>query len=209
MRVIIEDAHIAFGPTVVLDDFSCTVEPDTVTALVGPSGSGKSTLLSVIAGYEKLKHGHVWFEELDGSRHTPDSSQIVWVPQGSNALGARTALDNVMLGPLSTGLTLEAASDRALAALTDVGLAHKAEQAVRELSGGELQRVNFARGIAAGQRLILADEPSSSLDEANTLNVAALLADLASRATIVVATHDPVLVAAAETVIYLRSHHDD
>lgn len=206
MRVIVEDARVRFGDNVVLDGFSATFEPDTVTALVGPSGSGKSTLLAAIAGYEDLQGGEIWVEEGD-HRATPDPSQMAWVPQGNNALSARIALDNVMIGPMAAGASLVQARQTALEALAAVGLKNKAYEPIRILSGGELQRVGFARAIASGRPLILADEPSSSLDAANTETIANLLTRLANRATIIVATHDPILVDAAQAVINLREHH--
>lgn len=205
MRVLVEDASVRFGKNVVFNHFSCAFEPDTVTALVGPSGSGKSTLLSCIAGYERLQHGRIVLDHAE--KNAPSQTQIVWIPQGNNALGSRTALDNVMIGALSAGHSIKIARERSLEALADVKMYDKANQTGRKLSGGELQRVNFARAIASGKPLILADEPSSSLDEENTLNVASLLADLANRATIIVATHDPVLMNAAQRVINLRSDH--
>ncbi len=207
MRVIVEDAHLRFGDNVVLDGFSAAFETDTVTALVGPSGSGKSTLLAAIAGYERLQGGQIWLVDHDGERLRPDPAQMVWVPQGNNALSARTAVDNVMIGPMAAGAGLAAARAEATAALSDVGLESKIDEAVRNLSGGELQRVAFARAIAAHQPLILADEPSSSLDAANTETIGTLLARLANRATIIVATHDPVLMEAAQAVVNLREPH--
>ncbi|MFB7888189.1 ATP-binding cassette domain-containing protein [Cellulosimicrobium cellulans] len=96
------------------------------------------------------------------------------------------------------------ARETARAALDQVGLADRAGEQARRLSGGELQRVALARALASGKELILADEPSANLDAANTELVARILAGLVSHATIVVATHDPVLVAAADATVPLR-----
>jgi ABC-type lipoprotein export system ATPase subunit len=134
----------------------------------------------------------------------PTPSLIAWVPQGLNALARRTVLDNVLIAPLSTGAGITQARSRALEAIETVGLTHKLSEQARRLSGGELQRVGLARALASGKGIIFADEPSANLDAANTENIAELLDRLTSRATIVVATHDPVLVSAARSAVYMR-----
>ena len=110
-----------------------------------------------------------------------------------------------MIGPLSEGAGLGPARTRALGALAAVGLTDLAGKIARQLSGGELQRVSFARALAADKPVIFADEPSSSLDARNTARIAELLHALGSRATIVVATHDPLLIEAAQDQVHLRS----
>src|SRR5699024_6453165 len=119
---------------------------------------------------------------------------VAWVPQGSNALGRRNVLDNVLIASLADGLPMPRARAVALEALDQVGLAARAREQARHLSGGELQRVALARALASGRPLVLADEPSANLDAANTDMVADILARIESRATIIVATHDPILV---------------
>ncbi len=189
----------------VFEDVSAEFPNGTITALVGPSGSGKSTMLSAMAGYTRLAAGEITFVTDDGSRLPPDGSLITWIPQGSNGLVARTVIDNVMIGPLSEGFRLEVARQKAFAALDEVKLSRLADVRFRVISGGERQRVGFARALASSKPFIFADEPSASLDLANTENIADLLRDLRARATIVVATHDESLVAAAEHVVHMRS----
>jgi ABC-type lipoprotein export system ATPase subunit len=203
VRIEIADAGIAFGTRIVLSALTASIQPGQVTAIVGPSGSGKSTLLAAMAGYKRLAAGHIWFH--DGDKVLPPDPELVaWVPQGLNALGTRSALDNVMIAPLSEGRNAADARKEAARALNDVGLFDRADQRVRELSGGELQRVSFARALATSKPIIFADEPSASLDGANTELLGTLLAGLRSRATIIVATHDPILIESAGAVINLR-----
>ena len=205
MRIVVKDLSIAFGRRTVFSEFSATFESQSVTALVGPSGSGKSSLLAAMAGYQRFKTGSIKYEDpVTGDLVRPSPDLVSWVPQGLNALGARSALDNVMIGGLSRGQTLHEAREAAYALLGQVGLADASERQARLLSGGELQRVAFARALASGKSLIFADEPSANLDESNTLTIAGLLADLSQKATVVVATHDPILVASSERQINLR-----
>ena len=207
MQVAVVDAELSFGDRRVLERVSARFETATVTALVGPSGSGKSTLLAVMAGYQRLDAGSVSFVDRNSMRHQPNPALVAWVPQGANALGTRTVLDNVMIAPLSEGAGLDAAQATAEAALAAVGLLELAEARTRTLSGGELQRVSFARALATSKPLIFADEPSASLDAANTEVLADLLSKLRSRATLIVATHDPILIDAAEVIVHLRREH--
>lgn len=205
VQVDVVDAAVSFGAATVFSDFSACFAAAQVTALVGPSGSGKSTLLAAMSGYQSLSAGRVELREGPaGPPSPPDPARVAWVPQGSNALGRRSVLDNVAIAPLSTGAPLGEARDRAVEALEVVGLGELLHRQARRLSGGELQRVALARALASGKDVILADEPSANLDAANTELIAQILDGLSTRATIVVATHDPVLVAAAASAVHLR-----
>lgn len=209
MYVDVNRAVKSFGSVVVLDEFSCTVESGKVTALVGPSGSGKSTLLAIMAGFQRLDAGSIFYRHNDGSLEKPNSQRVAWVPQGANALGARSALDNVMLSAMAAGSPLREASACALFQLEKVGLVDKAKVLAKHLSGGELQRVGFARALAAAKPIIFADEPTASLDAANTEKIAELLSSLKESSSLVVATHDPIVIQAAQEVIQMRaSRHE-
>jgi ABC-type lipoprotein export system ATPase subunit len=206
MRIELERVALSYGPRILFTDLDAVVEPVGVTVIVGPSGSGKSSLLAALAGYRKPSAGGITFTADDGSDRTdPDPTLITWVPQGSNSLPARSAVDNVMIGALARGARQEEAAERASSALARVGLSPLSKSRARELSGGELQRLGFARALAAATPFIFADEPTSSLDAANVDIIAELLRELAGSSTVVVATHDPTLVAAATKVIDLRA----
>lgn len=175
-----------------------------ITAIVGPSGSGKSSLLGCTAGVLRPSAGRIALVSdtgEDGPLHPGDSS---WVAQGSNALGARSVLDNVMIATLSEGAELHDARERSWEALREVGLGDRTRAQARSLSGGELQRVGFARALVARRPLVLADEPTANLDAINTQMIAGLLRDLRTEAVVMVATHDPVVVEVADVVIELR-----
>lgn len=205
MRLTVTDATIAFGSLTVFSGFSAEFEQGRVTALVGPSGSGKSSLLAAIAGYIRLHSGRIEIHrEVGATLEGPSADNVAWIPQGSNALGRRSVLDNVLIASLSTGHAMDKAVAIAMDALDQVGLADRPDEQARRLSGGELQRVAIARALASGKELILADEPSANLDAANTDEVAAVFDRLVSRSTIIVATHDPILVTAAHTAIHMR-----
>lgn len=202
MQVTVRDASVRFGERVVFSQLDADFRSAHTTALVGPSGSGKSTLLSVIAGFRQLTDGSIDVEGLPNGLPQPDS--VAWIPQGANALGSRTALDNVLVAPLAFGATMVEATETALRWLERVRIAHLASSYAKELSGGELQRLALARALASNRPIILADEPSANLDQANTETVAEVFAELRSDATIIIATHDPVLVASADDVVHLR-----
>ncbi len=203
MRIDVVDAAISFSGRTVFSGLDASAPSRRITAVIGPSGSGKTSLLSAMAGYRQLDRGEIRF--VTGRQHTPPTAEhVVWIPQGSNALPARTAIDNAMLGAQARGESFERAAEQARKALKQVGLLERADSLARQLSGGELQRLSFARALAASQSIVFADEPTASLDLANIRIIAGLLRQLSGKATIVVATHDPLLIDAADHVIDLR-----
>lgn len=204
MHIDVCEISQAFGSSRVLEDFSCVIAPRELTVLVGPSGSGKSTLMALMAGFQKPDLGEIHFRRADRTTCPPCSNDIAWVPQGANALGVRSALDNASLSALASGCDVAAAHRRARAQLRRVGLADRVDAPARSLSGGELQRVGFARALVAEKPFIFADEPTSSLDAAATESIVALLHELRETTTIVVATHDSRVVAVAQHLIELR-----
>jgi len=208
VEVLLEDVACAFGDRTVMSGFSAVFSPGRVGALVGPSGSGKSTLLAAIGGLIAPSSGTITLRSTsDLSTSLPRTNLVAWVPQGSNCLGARTALDNVMIAPLSEGREPLRARDRARSALDDVGLLGRADDLARTLSGGELQRVSLARAFASSKPIILADEPTSSLDARNTEIMADLLRSSSTEATVIVATHDPLLIESAAYFVQIRGSH--
>lgn len=203
MQIEVENATLSFGDFNVFKGLNARFDEACVTAIVGPSGSGKSSLLAAIAGLTTLSSGNVTFVD-NGVRTPPRKGEVVWVPQGSNMIAPRSALDNVMIGPLSSGISPIQAREASHSALESVGLSENAKQPVRTMSGGEIQRVGFARAIASQKAVILADEPSSSLDADNTSRLAELLRSLSTHAVVIVATHDPLLTAASHRIVRIR-----
>jgi ABC-type lipoprotein export system ATPase subunit len=197
--------------TVVLDAVDASFTAGRLTAVTGPSGSGKTTLLQILAGLRDPSAGAVEVlgrqlaelgrEERAALRRDP----IAFIPQDPGLTPFLSARENIEVALALRDLDAEGARRRALDALSEVGLAERAEQRVGRLSAGERQRVTIARALAAEAKLLLADEPTARLDEANALAVGALFCRYAREtgAAVVCATHDPLVVAEADDVLAL------
>lgn len=199
MSVIVERLSVKLGERQVLSNISVTFPAHTFTVLTGPSGTGKTTLLGAIGGVVMPDSGNI---RIHGEAPSPQMS--AWVPQGANSLPNRTLIDNVMIAPLSNGCDREHAYHMAQHYLARVGLSDREHSVARELSGGELQRLSLARALSSNQPVLLADEPTANLDHLTALSIIALLQAAPKDRVIVVATHDPELIAAAELVVDLR-----
>jgi ABC-type lipoprotein export system ATPase subunit len=177
--------------TQVLVGVDLDVAPGAQLALTGRSGSGKSTLLLSLAGLLRATTGTVTWPGLD-----PDSrarrAEIGMVFQAPSLMPDLTALENVTLPLRLQGLTRDESRERALLALAEVSARDVADGLPSQLSGGQQQRVAVARVLAGRHRLVLADEPTGSLDRAHAMEVARCLRDgVAARGgALLVATHD-------------------
>ena len=201
----------SYGTRAVLRDLSVSFNAGGLTAVTGPSGSGKSTLLHLLAGLDLPDGGEVAILGEPISRHDATAraalrrSHVALVTQGTDLVPFLGAQETVELALAMRGVDGDEATSRATAALADVGLSELAAQRVARLSMGERQRVALARALAARPALLLADEPTARLDEANARATGALFADLAARTgtAIVCATHDPVLIEHAHAEVSL------
>jgi putative ABC transport system ATP-binding protein len=191
----------------VLDDVSTGFVPGRLTAVVGRSGSGKTTLLHLVAGLENPTAGVVRVagtplgDLTRSERAALRRRHVALVTQEPGLVPYLSALENVELG-----LTLRGApADGGREALRAVGLEERLDHPVARLSAGERQRVAIARALAADVDLLLLDEPTARLDEANASAISALLVDLAGerRTTILCATHDPLLIGLAADTLRL------
>ena len=205
---------LAFGSgparTLALNDVNLTLEGGVFTVISGPSGSGKTSLLSVMGAILAPDSGSILIADEDivaldnKGRSAFRRQKIGYVFQSFRLMPGLNAEENIRLS-----LEVRRMDDgrrRALAALDTVGLAAKAHLRPNQMSGGEQQRVAVARAIAHSPMMVLADEPTASLDTANGQQVTKLLADLACdpQRIVVVVTHDPRILPSARRVVRLQ-----
>ena len=213
--------HVRAGTQLLLHGVGLSIAAGERVAVVGPNGAGKSTLLRALGGFAPVSQGRlrVLDTDLDGPYDAPElrrlRARVAQVHQGLHLVGRRTALDNVLIGgaarspsPLAWfGRWPEQEREAALASLARVGMGWAAWRRADSLSGGERQKVAIARALHQGGALLLADEPTASLDEAAADDVVQLLRTVAEerRATLVCVVHDLALVPRlAERVVALR-----
>ena len=197
-----------YGKKVVLDAFDLTIKDGEFVALTGPSGSGKTTILNILGMFERPDRGSV---KLFDEEFTPKKMKLLLREKVSYLFQNFALIDNetiesnleVALAYVKGGKTEKKARMRA--ALKTVGLGEMPlEQRIFQLSGGEQQRVALARIILKPSQLILADEPTGSLDEENRNAVLETLKKLNDEGrTIVIVTHDPHVAALCHRTIYL------
>ncbi len=215
-QVHIEHLHHYYGEGAlrrqVLFDISTEIQRGEVVILTGPSGSGKTTLLTLIGGLRAAHEGslRVFGQELRGA----GEKQLVqvrrsmgYVFQLHNLLAGLTAVNNVEMAlELHPQWSTRERRKRALEMLDAVGLAARAEKLPHQLSGGEKQRVAIARALVNQPKLILADEPTASLDKASGRTVVELLHDLAKRqgCTVLLVTHDVRILDIADRILHLE-----
>ena len=185
--------------TPVFSDLNFEVEAETTLALVGPSGSGKSTLLNLISGLDNPSGGTILVDGKDVHTMSSDQSArfrnqtLGFIFQSHHLMPALSALENVLLPALAGHGLFEGKElqDRAIELLEDVGLLNRAKHLPGQLSGGEKQRVAVARALINQPKLLLADEPTGALDQANAENLINLLLEVCqkNRTTMIMVTH--------------------
>ncbi|HMF74903.1 MAG TPA: ABC transporter ATP-binding protein [Bryobacteraceae bacterium] len=197
---------------VVFDGLMLDVRRGERLAIIGESGAGKSTLLHLLGGLDRPSRGKIFFRGRDivalGEQELADfrNRQVGFVWQNPSLLPDFSALENVMMPLMIRGVEPAEASAAARERLTEVGLLARALHRAGELSGGEQQRVVLARALAAGPSVLLADEPTGSLDFKTSGMIMGLLDDLhaAHGLTSVFVTHNYSFAAHCDRVLQLR-----
>ena len=191
-----------------LDNVSLTVERGEWVAIMGPSGSGKSTMMNIIGCMDKPTRGEVLLDGVDISRESARNlttirrDKIGLIFQQFHLVNYLTAVENVTVAQYYHSMPDE---KEALEALGRVGLKERARHLPSQLSGGEQQRVCVARALINYPEIVLADEPTGNLDEANENIVLDLFAQLHKEGTtLIVVTHDPEVAEAAQRTIVLE-----
>jgi len=194
-----------------LRDVSLEVAPGMMVAVMGPSGSGKSTLLTIAGSLEEPTSGQVFVAGQDLATMSRNDKarlrrqSIGYVFQDFNLLPGLSAAENVALPLELDGVSARRARVAGLRALTDLGLADRASNYPDQLSGGERQRVAIARAVVGDRHLLLADEPSGSLDSANSEAVMRMIHTACQQGVAaVVVTHDAQLASWADRVVLIR-----
>ena len=195
-----------------LSDINLAVEEGEFAALVGPSGSGKTTLLNIIGGLDSASEGnsHLNGTEITTLKEAELSDfrlfQLGFVFQSYNLVPVLSALENVELVMVLQGRSKNECHERAEHYLQLVGLKNVMQRRPSALSGGQQQRVAVARALAAGPRLVLADEPTANLDSENATALLDIMHQLSheEKTTFIFSTHDPRVMDRAERIITLH-----
>jgi lipoprotein-releasing system ATP-binding protein len=207
-----KNIHKSFGELEVLKGVELNVSKGEIVSIVGPSGAGKTTLLQILGTLDKPNAGEVLVDGVDFSKLSEKglaafrNKHIGFIFQFHQLLPEFTALENVMIPALIAGKENKNATQKAKEILAYLQLTDRMEHKPNELSGGEKQRVAVARALINSPSLILADEPSGSLDTKNRDELHKLLFDLREKfgLTIVIVTHDKELAALSDRVIEMR-----
>ncbi len=194
-----------------LKSVSLSINKGEFVALMGPSGSGKSTLMNILGCLDTPTKGTYILNGIDVS-HMSDNelaevrnSEIGFVFQTFNLLPRSTALDNVALPLIYSGVNKDGRRKRAEDALTNVGLGNRMDHKPNELSGGQRQRVAVARALINNPSIILADEPTGNLDTKTSIEIMGLLEDIHSKGnTIILVTHEEDIAKHAHRIVRMR-----
>ena len=202
----------SFGSLQVLKGIDLHIDRGEVVSIVGPSGAGKTTLLQILGTLDRPDAGTVYIDSVDvttlSNKKLADfrNRHIGFVFQFHQLLPEFTALENIMIPAYIAGTSQKAAKERAQELLSFMGLSDRAHHKPSELSGGEKQRIAVARALVNNPAVILADEPSGSLDTKNKEELHQLFFDLRDKfgQTFVIVTHDEGLASITDRTIHMR-----
>ena len=202
----------SFGSLQVLKGIDLHIDKGEVVSIVGPSGAGKTTLLQIIGTLDRPDTGTVCVDGIDTTQLSQKklsdfrNKHIGFVFQFHQLLPEFTAIENIMIPAYIAGVGSKQARQRAEELLQFMGLSERAKHKPNELSGGEKQRVAVARALINNPDVILADEPSGSLDSKNKEELHQLFFDLRDKygQTFVIVTHDEQLASITDRTIHMR-----
>ncbi len=190
---------------------SLTIMKGEFVALMGPSGSGKSTLMNILGCLDTPTRGEYLLNNIRVSQMSEDelaevrNKEIGFVFQTFNLLPRSTSLDNVALPLVYAGVNKATRTERAKAALENVGLGNRVHHKPNELSGGQRQRVAVARALINNPSIILADEPTGNLDTKTSIEIMGLMEEIHSRGnTIILVTHEEDIAQHAHRIVRMR-----
>ena len=202
----------SFGSLQVLKGLDLCIEKGEIVSIVGPSGAGKTTLLQILGTLDKPDNGSVVVDGIETSTLSTNklsefrNKHLGFVFQFHQLLPEFTAIENIMIPAYIAGMKNKEARSRAEELLEFMGLSNRANHKPNELSGGEKQRVAVARALMNNPAVILADEPSGSLDSKNKEELHKLFFDLRDKfgQTFVIVTHDETLATLTDRTIHLK-----
>lgn len=208
----LRDITKSFGPVKVLNGISLSFPKGEIMSIVGPSGAGKTTLLQIAGTLDRPDSGEVIFngKNLLGLKDSKLSEfrnqNLGFIFQFHQLLPEFSALENVALPSLISGKSKKKAFSDAEKWLNELGMSHRLNHKPAELSGGEKQRTAIARALINSPSIVLADEPTGSLDSHNRDEIISIISDLKEKyhQTFVIVTHDPAIADIADTKVLME-----
>lgn len=211
VKDIVKKYQMGKETIVALNKVSLKINEGEFLAIIGPSGSGKSTMMHIVGGLDTPTSGSILFDGKDISKYKDKemarfrNQEIGFVFQAFNLENTQTALENVMMPLIFSGMSKSERKQKAMKALEQVELAHLAKHKPSEMSGGQRQRVSIARALVNDPKIIFADEPTGNLDSKTGDNIMKLFHDLNDKGyTFIMVTHNSEEAGKAKRVVHIK-----